>query len=133
MFRWHRPKLVESPPRPERRSWERIPTLVRVFCQKAQGKDELSWSARLVDISRGGLKLMTSHKFDPTTIICIEKEDEQESAQSLEALVVRAQPAPKGGWCLGCALRKNLEEQEMLSWVERNMKSSGDAFNRRVP
>src|SRR5437867_4584631 len=39
MFRWPRPKVVECPL--ERRSWERIPTLVRVFCKKRQGKDEL--------------------------------------------------------------------------------------------
>src|SRR6266481_10148102 len=79
MFRRPRPKVVECPPRPERSSWERIPTLVRVFCKKRQGKDELSWSARVVDISRGGLKLLSPHEFDPTTTISIENGDEQES------------------------------------------------------
>jgi hypothetical protein len=121
MFGWHRSKAVEFPPRPERRSWERIPTLIRVFCQKNQGKDELSWSAHVVDISRGGLKVLSPHKFDLTTVISVEKEDEQESTQFLEALVVRAQPAPKGGWCLGCALTKHLNEQEMLSWEKSNL------------
>src|SRR5882672_10807984 len=103
MFRWPRPN-VECPPKLDRRSWERIPTLVKVFCKKRQGKDELSWSARVVDISCGGLKLLSPHKFDPTTTISIENGDEQGSAQSLEALVVRAQPALGGGWCLGCSL-----------------------------
>ena len=121
MFRWPRPKVVECPPKLERRSWERILTLVRVFCKKHQGKDEPFWSALVVDISRGGLKLLSPHKFDPTTFISIEKGDEPESAQSLEALVVRAQPALGGGWCLGCALTKELQEQEMLSWVQRNL------------
>src|SRR2546428_714402 len=110
MFRWPRPKVVECPPKLERRSWERILTLVRVFCKKHQGKDEPFWSALVVDISRGGLKLLSPHKFDPTTFISIEKGDEPESAQSLEALVVRAQPALGGGWCLGCALTKELQE-----------------------
>jgi hypothetical protein len=27
-----------------------------VFCQKVQGEDELCWSARVTNISRGGLK-----------------------------------------------------------------------------
>lgn len=121
MFRWPRPEAVECPPKLERRAWERIPTLVRVFCKKHQGKDELSWSARVVDISPGGLKLLSPHKFDLTTLISIEKGEEQESAQSLEALVVRAQPALGGGWCLGCALTKELQEQERLSWVKRNL------------
>jgi PilZ domain len=121
MFRWPRPKVVECPPKLERRSWERTPTLVRVFCKKHDGKDELSWSACLVDISRGGLRLLSPHKFDETTTISIENGDGQESAQSLEALVVRAQPALGGGWCLGCALTKELEEEEMLSWVKKKL------------
>ena len=120
MFRWPRPN-VECPPKLDRRSWERILTLVRVFCKKAQGKDELSWSARVVDISRDGLKLLSPHKFDPTTTISIENGYVQESAQSLEVLVVRVQRAPGGGWCLGCALTKELQEQEMLSWVKGNL------------
>src|SRR5260370_36080407 len=103
MFGWHRPKAVECPPRPERRSWERIPTLIRVLWQKNQGKDELSWSAHVVDISRGGLQVLSPHKFDLTTVISVEKEDEQESTQFLVALGVRAQPAPKGGWRVGVA------------------------------
>jgi hypothetical protein len=119
MLRSPRPRVVECPPKLERRSWERIPTLVRVFCKKPQGKDELSWSSRVMDISRSGLKLLSPHKFDPTTIISIEKGDE--SAQSLEASVVWAQRAEKGGWCLGCALANELQEQEMLSWVKRNV------------
>ncbi len=105
MFRWPRPKVVGCPL--ERRSWERIPTLVRVFCKKRQGKDELSWSARVVDISRGGLKLLSPHEFDPTTTISIENGDEQESAQSLEALVVRAQPALGGGGAWVVPLLRN--------------------------
>jgi hypothetical protein len=121
MFRWPRPNVVESPPKLDRRSWERIPTLVRVFCKKPKGKDELAWSSRVVDISRSGFKLLSPRKFDPTSIINIEKGDEPESAQSLEALVVWAQPALGGGWCLGCSLAKELQEQEMLSWVKRNL------------
>jgi hypothetical protein len=121
MFRWPRPNVVESPPKQERRSWERIPTLVKVFCKKPKGKDELAWSSRVVDISRSGLRLLSPRKFDPKTIISIEKGDEPEAAQSLEALVVWAQPAEKGGWCIGCALTKELQEPEMLSWVRRNL------------
>ena len=120
-----RPGAPDSPAQKERRSWDRIPVQVGVFCQNTQGEDELAWSARVTDISRGGMKLLSPHKFDPNTMIRIGKAEEAaDSSEFLEALVVRAQRSPGEQWTLGCALIKELNEAELLAWINRNCGSS---------
>lgn len=114
-------KVMDDPPKKERRSWNRVPVEVGVFCQNVQGEDELCWSARVVDVSRGGMKLLSPHRFDPNTTIRIGKaEGPEESSDFLEALVVRAQHMPGGKWTLGCALIKELSEAELKAWIKEN-------------
>ena len=71
MFGSQRPHVLDDPVKKERRSWNRVPVQVGVFCQNVQGEDELCWSARVVDISRAGMKLLSPHRFDPNTTIRI--------------------------------------------------------------
>jgi len=121
MFGSQRPHVLDDPGKKERRSWNRVPVQVGVFCQNVQGEDELCWSARVVDISRAGMKLLSPHRFDPNTTIRIGKADgAEETSEFLEALVVRAQGAPGTQWTLGCALIKELSEAELLAWIDRN-------------
>ena len=121
MFGSQRPHVLDDPVKKERRSWNRVPVQVGVFCQNVQGEDELCWSARVVDISRAGMKLLSPHRFDPNTTIRIGKADgAEETSEFLEALVVRAQGAPETQWTLGCALIKELSEAELLAWIDRN-------------
>jgi len=95
MFQSLRALSVDTPVKKERRSWERIPVQIVVFCQDVQGKDELCWSARLMDISRGGIKLLSPHKFEPSTVVRIGRADvREESLRLMEALVVRAERPP---------------------------------------
>jgi hypothetical protein len=118
MFRSPHAQVVEHPVKKERRSWDRIPVQVLVFCQNAQGHDELCWSARVMDISRGGMKLLSPHKFEPATVIRIGKADGfEESFQLLQASVVWAQRPPGEKWSLGCALIRELSEVELLAWI----------------
>ncbi len=121
MFRSPRAQVVENPVKKERRSWDRIPVQILVFCQNDQGEDELCWSARVTDISRGGMKLLTPHKFEPATVIRIGKVDGfEESSRLLQASVVRAHRSPGEKWTLGCALTRELSEAELLAWIGRN-------------
>jgi hypothetical protein len=117
-------KVMDDPPKKERRSWNRVPVQVGVFCQNVQGEDELCWSARVMDISRGGMRLLSPHRFDPNTTIRIGKADgPEETSEFLEALVVRAQHQTGGKWTLGCALIKELSEAELLAWIKENCES----------
>jgi len=110
-------RVLVNPAKQERRSWDRLPVQVGVFCQNAQGQDELWWSARVMDISRGGMKLFSLHQFEPPTVIRISEADEaEELAAFMEALVVRTQLSPGAKWTLGCALTKELSQEELLTW-----------------
>src|SRR5262249_49467241 len=105
----------------ERRSWDRVPVQVEVFCQKAQGEDELWWSAHVMDISRGGMKLLSPHKLDSTTAIRIRKADGvEETSELIGASVVWVHPTPGEKWTLGCALTQELSEAGLLPWIDSN-------------
>ena len=111
-----RANVEDNSVRKERRSWNRVPVQIVVFCQNVQGEDELCWSARVADMSRGGMRLLSPHKFEPATVIRIAKADE-ESVRLLRAQVVRACRSPGEKWTLGCSLTKELSEAEMLAWI----------------
>jgi len=119
MFGSQRPAVLDSPAKKERRSWDRLPVQAEVFCQNAEGEDQLCLSARVMDISRAGMKLLSPHKFELTTVIRIGQASGTEG-EFLEALVVRAGRSPGEKWTLGCALTKELSEAELLAWIERN-------------
>lgn len=119
MFSSTRAHVEDNPVRKERRSWDRVPVQILVFCQNVQGEDELCWSARVMDISRGGMRLLSPHKFEPATVIRIGKADgAEESSRLVQALVVRACRLPGEKWTLGCALTKELSEAELRAWIE---------------
>jgi c-di-GMP-binding flagellar brake protein YcgR len=114
-------RAQDNPVKKERRSWDRLPVQIQVYCQNVQGEDEMCWSARVMDISRGGIGLLSLHKFEPSTIIRISKADgAEESSRLVQAMVVRAQRSAGEKWTLGCAFIKELSEAEMLAWIERN-------------
>ncbi len=121
MFGLSRARILDTPAKKERRSWDRVPVQVVVFCQNAHSDDELCWSARVMDISRGGMKLLSPHRFEPATVIRIGNADGAEGpSRLLQALVVRAHRSPGEKWTLGCALTKELSEAELQAWIERN-------------
>ena len=121
MFLSPRAHVLDNPAKKERRSWNRIPVQIQVFCQNVQGEDELCWSARVTDICRGGVKLSSPHKFEPGTVVRIGEADGfEELSRLLHASVVRAQRSPGEQWTLGCALTKELSEAELLAWIGRN-------------
>jgi len=121
MFRTQSSQASHTPVKKERRSCTRIPVQVAVFCQQTRGEDELCWSARLMEISRGGVKLLSAHKFEPSTVIRISKAYGMESSSEfLEASVVRAHRSPGEKWTLGCALVRQMSEEELAAWTHRN-------------
>ena len=119
MFGWPHAPVLDHPAKIERRSWDRVLVQIMFFCQKAQGEDELCWSARVTDMSRGGIKLLSPHKFEPGTVIRVGKVDAAENPlRFLKALVVRAHRPPGEKWILGCAFAQPLTQAELVSWID---------------
>jgi hypothetical protein len=116
---------LDNPTKEERRSWNRFPVQVEVLCQKTPSEDEMRWPARVTDISRSGMRVVSPHKFEPTTVIRISKADGAKgSSEFMEALVVRAHRSPGEKWTLGCALINELSEAELLAWFDKNCQAS---------
>jgi hypothetical protein len=125
-----RANVEDNSVRKERRSWNRVPVQIVVFCQNIQGEDELCWSARVMDISRGGMGLLSPHKFEPATVIRIGKVDgAEESSRLLQAQVVRACRSSGEKWTLGCALTKELSEAEMHAWIHNGVCVTNEVDN----
>ena len=117
----NRSDALPNPAKKERRSWNRIPVQIDVFCQKTLGEDELCWSARVMEVSCGGIKLLSPQKFEPRTAIRISRAyGADSSTEFLEAIVVRAYRLPGEKWTLGCSLAREFSEAELLAWMDRN-------------
>ena len=119
MFDSQRPQADDSAIE-ERRSSHRVPVRVAAFCRNNHVEGHLYWSAQIIDISQGGLQLLSRRKFEPTTLVRIRLTEESGiSSEFLEAVVIRAQQSPEEEWTMGCAFVRDLSEAELANWIER--------------
>ena len=100
------PKTVHaSEPTPSPAAERRA--FVRQFCDIGALVD--SWPAHIESISRGGLKVVISRRFEVGTILKVEVPlAGAESSFVFLARVVRAAPESIGGWGLGCAFLQEI-------------------------
>jgi hypothetical protein len=111
------PQPVAVPPGPaiERRAF------VRHFCDIGAVID--AWPARIQDISRGGVKVVVSRRFEVGTVLKLEVPIAgEENLHMILAQVVRVAQEPTGSWGLGCAFVQEIsqeEVEELLTMEER--------------
>jgi len=110
-----------APAPTERRRWVRYPTNMGTFWQTSSGQD-ICYSARVQDISRGGVRLLVNQRFEPGTSLRILLN------KSVEARLVHATPAGENKWALGCEFYLTLSEQEI-----QNLLKSSTASQNPVP
>jgi PilZ domain len=111
-----RPLTFGNPKRFENRVWKRFPVHRMVFCKIAEHDEEPAKSALVQDISRGGLKLVSAHHYEPGTVIKIGKTSEATSW--LMARVVYASPAKGPNWAMGCVFIPKLSEDALKEWIQ---------------
>jgi hypothetical protein len=100
----------------EHRLWVRYSSLPDTPLQA--GSEQVSWSAQVQDISRGGVSLLGNHPFDPGTVLKIDLSlTDQVIPATLLAKVIHASAKPNGVWALGCAFIKELREEELQAIV----------------
>jgi hypothetical protein len=118
---------LESRIRLDRREWKRTAIYQEAFCQfKNQSNEEVFVSGHVVNISRGGLKMLSSQRIEPGTAFRIGIADGNDGLFTLlSSRVIYVDEAPDHKWFLGCTFTPKLR-QDILLWVERIGSASSD-------
>jgi hypothetical protein len=83
-------------------------------CLPVQAEANLSWSARVLNISQGGVALLLRRRFEKGTLLTVElQRSDQHPSDPFMARVVHVTPQPDGGWLIGCAFTSNISAEDL--------------------
>jgi hypothetical protein len=103
----------------ERRVWVRYACDLPTSCQPITCDRTASWSARVLNLSCGGLNLVGNRRFEIGTLLHVEMEHAKHPAPTtLLALVVHVRRKDKSFWSMGCAFPKPLAEEEIQALLD---------------
>jgi hypothetical protein len=109
----HRKQCVKT----ERRAWVRLAGSQKVSCKPVAGlttkESELRWSGTIRDVSRGGIGLILSRRFEPGTLLILELASAGKESRHLALRVVHARAERKGDWTVGCAFVCPISEEDL--------------------
>src|SRR6266852_6131662 len=109
---------THTPMKSERRIWKRFPIYTEVWCQPKTKGVVAKLSALVLNISRGGLKLVSVHRLESGTLFRIGKANSGDrSTSALSARVVHVAPEQGGMWSMGCAFTPKLDEDRLQDWI----------------
>lgn len=99
----------------DRRKHERHACEISMACHPLTSRTQ-SWSGKIVDVSRGGVKLIVERRFERGAVLTIEvKGQSDEAPSSLLARVLHVGTHVSGRWVLGCQFTPELDESEVLA------------------
>src|SRR5579864_1162098 len=100
----------------ERRAYVRLACDLDATCRMADGFREVGWHGKVHNISRGGIGLLTSHRFRPGTELAIDLRDRSDTVvRTVRVRVVHATATFVDGnssWLQGCEFDAPLSEEE---------------------
>lgn len=109
---------ARAPVKSERRIWKRFPIYTEVWCQPKTKGPETRLSALVLNISRGGLKLVSAQRLETGTLFRVGKADGgARSTAALSARVVHVASEEGGMWSMGCAFTPKLDEDRLQEWI----------------
>jgi len=109
---------AQIPVRTERRIWKRFPIYTEVWCQPKTKGEEARLSALVLNISRGGLKLVSAHRLEIGTLFRVGKTtSNSRSTAALSARVVHVAQEEGGMWSMGCTFTPKLDEDRLQEWI----------------
>ena len=107
-------QVSHGTPRTERRCWVRYPCNQAAFSLSLSPPEYIFWTARARDISRGGLSLDLSQRFDPGTILAVKVlSTNQTSAHALTVRVIHIREQEAGSWRVGCEFIDELSDDDL--------------------
>lgn len=74
---------------------------------------EMRWSATIVDISQGGMRIVLPRRFEKGTGLAIELPGDEKRESTVVFVKVVHLKAEGGGWALGCKFVSELGDDEM--------------------
>ncbi len=116
------PGLLTRSQKTERRIWKRFPIYTEVWCRPVAKGDPPPWSALVLNISRGGLKLVSAHPLEAGARVRIGSAGGT-GAPSLSARIVHVAQEEGGMWSAGCAFTPKLSEDQLLAWTQGGKKA----------
>ena len=113
---------LETSRKIDRRAWVRFPKNEEVWCQAVGGsvKENLdtAWMGRVRDISRGGMGLSLSQRFEPGTALLVELSERPKVLRNLLVHVAHATEDKKGRWIIGCTFDCPLSAEELEIFLQ---------------
>src|SRR5262249_33668980 len=112
-----RPRQAAAQPRrSERRAAVRFQTTLDSRCQPVALVKEKCWSARVNDISVGGLRLIVPRRFEPGTLLTVRIDSPDLKSHTTQLVrVVRLSHDKPRQWTLGCVFIHPLNAAELKS------------------
>src|SRR5438132_8461114 len=98
-----------------RRRQERYDCDLAVICTPIKRNEEGVWEGRVVDVSRGGIRLVVPRRFEAGAILQLRVARLTGGAATppLLARVAHARPHGEGEWLLGCHLAQELGDDAL--------------------
>ena len=108
------PTLVDDKPGDERRVWLRYAAKMNVRCGEANDGTDAGAMGVIRDLSRGGIQIISSRRFELGTLISVELPAMHgQNALTVLACVVRAQPHGDSEWTMGCRFSCALDDEQL--------------------
>jgi hypothetical protein len=102
------------PSEPDCRAWLRFGCDLTTRCHSVAPALPESWSVRVLDVSAGGVSLLTPRQFERGTLLRLELTESSESAeQHLLVRVLRSQVSGAECWILGCEMAEQLADADL--------------------
>src|SRR5262245_32537314 len=113
---WRKPRPKSLPPDPqiERRIWVRYPCDVEATCQPVDLPEAMRLSARVRNISRGGINLLLNCPVEMGSLLSVELPGASDGLSStVLAYVVRVNGDPGSEWSVGCTFATELNDDDL--------------------
>jgi hypothetical protein len=120
---WRRARAERPPVQEERRIWVRYPCDVEATCQPVDAPDSQRLSARVRNVSQGGINLQLPSRVETGSLLSVElPRGDGLGASTVLAYVVRVAPEDEGEWSVGCTFATELEAADLEPFGAKRQK-----------
>jgi hypothetical protein len=111
----------------ERRVWLRYPSSAQVSCHGAGEPEGENLSARVVNISRGGIGLVVDREMEVGRFLSVElPAPSPEGVSRVLAYILHVTPQPDGQWAVGCSFSVELNDDDLRAFGARRLRPAAE-------